>query len=370
MEITDHSLQEAVINKSRKTPVVVQFYAPWCGPCRALKPVIQQVHKTSKHKWDLVFANVKEYPALAKRFNIFSIPDVKLIKNGEVAASFNGYKSEHIIHNWLDSNLEASKKPSPSYTPIEFYLNNNEIEKAKEGLLELAIKETPKSEHLKLLMALQHLGSNNTNAMQWIQKIARGGDMDRIIKKVRDLIDIDIEDKNPSTPTSSPYTIEPEKAASKINIPTFDATLLANLINYGVNEVRQRKGVGTLEAHSILNQAALDQNNYQIQADNLTHYQNNPAKKTVKERVLSFGGKFLAVGENVQFKGFPIRTWGASKEIITPTYIEAAEELIQNWIDSPGHYKNMINPSYVYVGTAVGWNPENNAIFATQVFGG
>ncbi len=367
MEITDHSLQEAVINKSHKIPVVVQFYAPWCGPCRALKPVIKKVHQTSKHQWNLVFANVKDYPALAKRFKIFSIPNVKLIKNGEVIASFAGYKSAYIIQNWLDSNLEPPR--NSTFSPIEFQLKNNEIEKAKESLLELAIKENPGSDYLKLIMALQHLGTNNAHAMQWVQKLTRGGDLEPLVKRIRDLIDIAVEDKNPTTPTSSPYTIEPQKAASKINIPTFDVALLANLINYGLNEVRQRKGAGTLEPHAILNQAAEDQNNHQIRTDNLTHYQDNPSKKTVRERVTSFGGQFRMVGENVQFKGLPVRNWRANREIITPSYIEAAESLIQNWVNSPGHYKNMVNSDYIYVGTAVGWNPENSAIFATQVFG-
>ncbi len=369
MEITANNYQAALIQKSYETPVVVQFHAPWCGPCRMLKPVLEKVHQQTKLKWDLAFADVKAHPLLGKQFNIFTIPAVKLIENGKVTASFSGFKSDFIINNWLDNNIDASKD-SP-YNPIISQLKNNEVEQAKASILAMAIEENPTSNYLKLLMALQHLESNNANATQWLQKVGRGGDLDTVVKSIRDLIDIDQEDNNPTTPTSSPYTIEPEKATAKINIATFDFALLTSLVHGGINEIRKRKGAAALTIDPILTQAAVDQNNYQIRTDQLSHYQENPLKKTVRERVDSFGGQFRMVGENVQFKGFPVRTWstGNEREIITPTYVDAAADLIKNWVNSPGHYKNLINPNYRFVGTAVGWNPENSAVFSTQVFG-
>ncbi len=369
MEITANNLHKALIKKSYKTPIVVQFHAPWCGPCRILKPVLEKVHKKSKKKWDLAFADVKAEPLLGKKFNIFTIPEVKLIKNGEVVASFSGFKSDFIINNWLDSHLKKTKKTPLS--PIINQLKNHEIEQAKSSILALAIQENPSSDYLKLLMALQQLESNNADAMQWLQQIGKGGDTKVLVKSIRDLVDIDQEDKNPTTPTSSPYTIEPTKATAKIEIAIFDFPLLMHLVHGGINEVRKRKGATALTIDPVLTQAALDQNNYQIRTNQLSHYQSNPLKKTVRERVDSFGGQFRMVGENVQFKGFPVRTWstGNEREIITPTYVDAAADLIKNWVNSPGHYKNLIHPKYRFVGTAVGWNPENSAVFSTQVFG-
>lgn len=370
MEVSSQNFEAKIIQQSYKTPIVIQFHAPWCGPCKQLKPVLQQVHETSELKWDLAFANVKDYPILANKFKIFTIPDVRLIENGKITASFSGFKPAYVIQNWLDSNLEVKK--SDADNPIISQLKTNDIEKVKESLLELAVEENPQSDYLKLLMAVQHLETNNANAMQWIQKIERGGPLDPLVKGIRNLIDSDKEDKNPTTPTSSPYTIEPEKAIAKINIATFDFALLSNLVYAGVNEIRKNKGVAPLTTHPILNQAALDQNNYQIRTNNLTHYQDNPIKKTVRERVDSFGGgQFNLVGENVQFQGFPVRSWSntTQTEVITPTYLEAAENLIKNWVNSPGHYKNMIKAEYRFVGTAVGWNAENSAVYSTQVFG-
>jgi len=369
MEITAQNFSQALIAKSYQTPVVIQFYAPWCGPCRALKPVIQKVHEQSKLKWDLSFANVQANPILAKKFGVFMLPEVKLIEHGEVKAAFSGFKSDFIINNWLDTNLQTAKEIP--HSPIVTQLKNNQIENAKASLLELAMKENPNSDFLKLLAALQQLESNNANAVQWLEKIERGGTTDALVKSIRDLVDINQEDNNPTTPTASPYTIEPAKATAKIDIATFDFALLQSLVHYGINEIRKGKGAAALTTEPILTKAAVDHNNYQIRTDTLTHYQDNPLKKTVSERVNSFGGRFRMVGENVQFKGFPVRTWstGTEKEIITPTYVVAAEDLIKNWVNSPGHYKNLINPNYKFVGTAIGWNPETSAVFSTQVFG-
>ena len=344
MEIKTKDLQSKVLNKSKKKPVVVQFHAPWCGPCRALKPVITQVHKESPQDWELIFVNVQNEPLIASQFNVFTIPEVKLFQNGEVTASFTGFKSAHVIQNWLDRNLEKTKETK--FTPIENQLSAKEIEQVKEKLLDLAVQENPQSEYLTLLMALQHFETNNNEALQWLMKIGDDSPLNPLAKRLRDLIDMDKEDHNPTTPTSSPYTLEPEKATAKINLETFDVNLLSGLVHYGLNEIRQRKGLLALDKHPILKQAAIDQNNYQIRTDNLTHYQDNPAKKTVLERVESFGGGFRMVGENVQFKGFPVRSWGNRKEIITPTYVEAAEAIIQNWVNSPGHYKNMVKTDY------------------------
>jgi len=71
MEITANNLHQALIQKSYTTPVVVQFHAPWCGPCRMLKPVLEKVHQQSNLKWNLAFADVKAEPLLGKKFCFF-----------------------------------------------------------------------------------------------------------------------------------------------------------------------------------------------------------------------------------------------------------------------------------------------------------
>ncbi len=107
MEINNLNYQAAVLEQSYDKPVVIQFHAPWCGSCRTLKPVMEQVHQNSQYDFDLVSLDVNANPDLAQRFRILSVPDVKLVQDGKILASFVGYKPAHAVRNWLDNNLEV-----------------------------------------------------------------------------------------------------------------------------------------------------------------------------------------------------------------------------------------------------------------------
>ncbi len=96
-----------VLDKSREKPVVVDFWAPWCGPCRILGPTLERMAKTSKGRWRLVKVNSDRNPVLSQEFNIRGIPAVILFKNGEVVDQFVGVRPEHEIRAWLQPHLES-----------------------------------------------------------------------------------------------------------------------------------------------------------------------------------------------------------------------------------------------------------------------
>ena len=206
MNITEHNFKETIIDRSHQVPVIVQFYAPWCGPCRVLKPVLQQVHQQSEQNWDLLFVNVKDNQNIARQLRIFTVPDVRMFKAGQIIAGFTGAKPAYIIQNWLDRNLPEMDEQS-EYAGIERYLQNNDIESAKEALLHKAIQENPQSETLKLLMALHHLGNNNAKARDWINHLEKKQTpMEPVRKRVRDVIDMDVYERSPHTPDNSPFS--------------------------------------------------------------------------------------------------------------------------------------------------------------------
>ncbi len=365
---------DLVIKKSHDFPVVIQFYADWCGPCRTLKPVLQQLADDNQSSWLLAMVDVEKHPQVAALYEVRSIPQVHLLHRGASVASFTGARPKYIIENWLDGNLPKDESSIPvdrDLAEVESSLKKGNVDGATHRLLDMLEREIPDSPLVKLLNALRATGRKNAKARQVLDQVDRKGVFGSIAKRIRDLIDMDENEKDVHTPGSSPYRPAVNSTNQRIDIHNFDAHLLAQLVHDGVNEVRQGKGASSLREDSILLAAATDQNIYQLKHDVLSHYQENPNKKTVKERVDTFGGTYSTVGENVQYQGMMVRQWSdGRKEIMTDSYNNMADTIVQNWVNSPGHYRNMINQDFTRSGTAIGWNPENNSIFATQVFAG
>ena len=87
--VTADSFEQDVLKSD--IPVLVDFWATWCGPCRLLSPILEEVAKEYEGKVVLAKVNVDEEPELADSFRIRNIPTVLLFKNGEIAATSVGY---------------------------------------------------------------------------------------------------------------------------------------------------------------------------------------------------------------------------------------------------------------------------------------
>jgi putative thioredoxin len=144
---TDQNFMQSVVEASRDRPVLVDFWAPWCGPCRTLMPMLDRIADDNGGRFTLAKLNTDEAQRVAGHFGIRSIPTVMLFHHGEVVDQFVGVQPEGAIRDMLDRHLGAGAEPADATDPRAVAESQLERRDAPAAAAAIAALEAAKPEH-------------------------------------------------------------------------------------------------------------------------------------------------------------------------------------------------------------------------------
>jgi putative thioredoxin len=160
--------QKEVIEESCNIPVLVDFWAEWCGPCKVLGPVLERLAEIHKEQWKLAKLDTDKNQEIAAEYGIRGIPNVKLFINGEVVNEFAGALPEHMVEEWLKKAIPG--KNSKLIIEARKMLEKGDEAKAK-NILDNILEGSPAESEAKLLLSKIYLFKDTEKAVKLISDI-------------------------------------------------------------------------------------------------------------------------------------------------------------------------------------------------------
>jgi putative thioredoxin len=111
IDVSEANFMQEVIEASRRVPVLVDFWAPWCGPCRSLGPILEKLAEEYQGRFRLAKVNSDENQALAGQFGVRGIPNVKAVVGGQIVNEFTGALPESAVREFIDALLPSPAEP-------------------------------------------------------------------------------------------------------------------------------------------------------------------------------------------------------------------------------------------------------------------
>ncbi|MEM9672134.1 MAG: thioredoxin [Bacteroidota bacterium] len=179
------NFEQDVIARSEQVPVVVDFWAPWCGPCQFLGPVIEQLAEEASGSWELVKVNTDENQELSVKYGIRGIPAVKMFHQGEVVAEFTGALPKPQIQKWLEENLPDERKEQLEAYRKQLFTDQHTDAVAQ---LEQFVEENNDMEEAELWLAAATVGQHPERAREAVHHTHRSFELGEDVRSLADLM--------------------------------------------------------------------------------------------------------------------------------------------------------------------------------------
>ncbi len=171
LDVTDDTFEQEVIERSKTEPVVVDFWADWCGPCKALAPVLEE--KTEAKGVTLVKVDVDTNQRVAREYNVSGIPAVKAFRHGNVVAEFVGAQPPARVEAFLEEITQPPVAESVDDPAVAEALDAGDYERALQILLERAESPDTREDARQLMLRIfQELGQEHPVASTYRRKLA------------------------------------------------------------------------------------------------------------------------------------------------------------------------------------------------------
>ncbi len=191
IDIDQGDFDKKVVDASENKLIIVDFWAPWCGPCKQLTPIMEKVAKENSDAFELVKINIDENSEIASQLRIQSIPTVYAFKDKKIVNAFQGVISEKDFIGFIEKSAgkKLTEDMTEFYNEIKNLIDNKNFDDAKEKLLKFFSenKADPMaiSLYLECLLTLRQFEEIDDFVSSLDEKMRSDKTIDKIIKKIK-----------------------------------------------------------------------------------------------------------------------------------------------------------------------------------------